>query len=76
MLIDIALWATIGALLSVIGFQWDTWQFWCLIGTYWAVNTLSKQYGKIEGIIDYLEMTNADQELIKKTLEQAKEGTE
>jgi hypothetical protein len=73
MLIELALWATVGALLNAVGYSWDSWQFWCFLGTYWAVSVLSRQRGRIEGMIDYLEMSEKDQAKVKRALEQAKE---
>ena len=73
MLIEIALWITVGLLMSVVGFTWEDWQFWSLCATYWAIALLSKQRGKVEGIIDYLEMSQADQNRIKRALKEAKE---
>ena len=48
------------------------WQFWCFLGTYWSVSAISRQRGKIEGIIDYLEMSEQDQRQIKQALDEAK----
>lgn len=73
MLLEIVLWLTIGLLLSVVGYTWQDWQFWCLAGTYWAVALLSRQRGKVEGIINYLEMSTAEQNRIKRALQEAKE---
>lgn len=73
MLIEIALWVTIGLLMSVVGYTWEDWQFWSLCGTYWAVAVLSRQRGRVEGIINYLEMTTAEQNRIKQALKEAKE---
>jgi hypothetical protein len=72
-ILELALWITVGLLLSVVGYTWEHWQFWCLAGTYWAVALLSRNHGKIEGIIDYLEMTEQDQHRIKQALKTAKE---
>ena len=73
MLLEIILWITIGLLLSVVGYTWQDWQFWSLASTYWAVALLSRQRGKVEGIINYLEMTTAEQNRIKRALQEAKE---
>lgn len=73
MSITLALWATIGLLLSAVGWAIDTWQFWCFVGVFWAVDQLSRQRGRIDGIIDYLEMSEADQRRIKQALDSAKE---
>lgn len=75
MLLELVLWGTIGALLNAVGYSFDTWQFWCFLGTYWAVSMISRQRGRIEGMIDYLEMDEKDQLRIKRALQQAKEDT-
>jgi hypothetical protein len=69
---ELALWGTIGALLSAVGYNWDTWQFWCFLGTYWAVSQLSKAWGKVQGIIDYIDMTEQDQQRIRAALKDAR----
>lgn len=76
MLIDLIAWATIGVLLNAVGYNWDSWQFWCFLGTYWVVSYLSRERGRIEGMINYLEMDTVDQLKIKRALEQAKESSE
>ena len=73
MLIELVLWGTVGALLNAVGYYIDSWQFWCFLGTYWAVSTLSRQRGRVDGMIDFLELPEADQNKIKQALEQAKE---
>lgn len=73
MLLELVLWGTVGALLNAVGYQIDNWQFWCFLGTYWAVSTLSRQRGRIDGMIDFLELPESDQNKIKQALEQAKE---
>lgn len=73
MLQELVLWGTIGALLSAVGYPGDTWQFWCFLATYWAIAQLSKTRGRIEGMIDFLEMDEHEQNRIKRALEQAKE---
>lgn len=73
MLLELVLWGTVGALLNAVGYSFDSWQFWCFLGTYWAVSVLSRQRGKIEGMIDYLEMSEQDQNRIKRALKEAKD---
>ena len=73
MWIELALWATVGILLNLLGYQWDSWQFWCFLGTYWAASQLSRQRGRVEGIIQYLEMTDMEQLKIKEILARIKE---
>lgn len=69
----LVLWFTVGALLNAVGYAADTWQFWCFIATYWAMNTFGRHHGRIEGMIDYLEMTEQEQQMIKQTLDKVKE---
>ena len=69
---ELVLWGTIGALLSAVGYNWDTWQFWCFLGTYWAVSQLSRAWGRVQGIIDYIDMTEAEQTRIRRALTQAR----
>ena len=69
---ELALWGTIGALLSAVGYSWDTWQFWCFLSTYWAVGQLSRAWGKVQGIIDYIDMTEQDQKRIREALKAAR----
>ena len=75
MLIELTLWATVGYLLNAVGYYINSWQFWCFLGTYWAVSTLSRQRGRVEGMIDYLELSEADQNKIRRALQQAKEDS-
>lgn len=72
---ELALWATIGGLLNAVGYPWDTWQFWCFMGTYWAVAHISRSQGRVIGIIDYLEMNEQDQQRIRRALKEAKGET-
>ena len=73
MLIELALWLTVGNLLHAVGYQIDSWQFWCFLGTYWAASHLSRQRGRVEGMIDFLEMNEQEQNKIRKAIQQAKE---
>lgn len=73
MLQELILWGTVGALLNVVGYTWDSWEFWCFLGTYWAVAQLSRQRGKVEGIINYLDMSEAEQQRIRRALKEARE---
>lgn len=71
MLQELVLWSTIGTLLYVAGYPIDSWQYWCFLGTYWAVSQLSKQRGKIEGIIGYIGMSEQEQARLKQLLKDA-----
>jgi hypothetical protein len=47
----LVLYATLGTLLSVLGHEWDTWQFWSMLGLFWASDRLSKQAGYEAGVV-------------------------
>ena len=65
MLQSLVLWGTIGALLTVVGYSATSWEFWCFLGTYWAVARIERAQGAGEGIIRYINMTEAEQEKIR-----------
>ena len=62
---SLVLWGTIGTLLSVVGYSITSWEFWCFLGTYWAVEKIARSQGAAEGIISYLNMTEAEQQRIR-----------
>ena len=47
----LVLYATLGSLLSALGHEWDTWQFWCVAGLFWASDLLSRQAGYEGGVV-------------------------
>ncbi len=67
----IVLWAAVGLLLGAVGYTWDTWQFWCFIATYWAVERIGRINGTTEGIIKFLSMPASDQEKVKKLIKES-----
>ena len=73
---ELTLWATVGALLNVVGYPWDTWQFWCFLATYWAVSIVSRTQGRVQGIVSYLEMSTHEQARIQRALKEAKGDTD
>lgn len=75
MLIHTVLWITVVYLLAAVGYPPDTWQFWCFLATYWAMKQVGRFYGKVEGIIDFLEMSESDQRRLRDQLREIKEGT-
>ena len=62
---SLVLWGTIACLLSVVGYSIATWEFWCFLATYWAVGRIERAQGAGEGIIRYLNMTEAEQQKIR-----------
>ena len=47
----IALYATLGTLLDVLGHTWDSWQFWCILGLFFAADILSRREGYEQGMV-------------------------
>ena len=72
-MVEIALWIAFGLLLSAVGWMWDSWQFWCFIGLFWAATRTSQEAGRIQGIIDFMEMSEQEQNRLKRLLQEAKE---
>lgn len=66
--LKIALWGTIGTLLVAAGFPWDSWQFWCFMGTYWAVNRIGRYQGAVQAMVEYFQMDLQDQQIVKHAL--------
>lgn len=71
MLQILVLWGTIGTLLSTVGYSIDSWQFWCFMGTYWAVARIERAQGAGEGIIRYLNLTEQEQQRIRTLIKDA-----
>lgn len=71
MLQILVLWGTIGGLLSTVGYSIDSWQFWCFMGTYWAVARIERAQGAGEAIIRYINMTEQEQQRIRTMIKDA-----
>lgn len=62
-----------GLLLMVVGWNIDTWQFWCFLGLFWCVEQLGRITGQFQGIVDYLNMPEQDQKKIKQAIKRIRE---
>lgn len=69
----LVLWATIGLLLNAVGWGLTDWQFWCFMGLFWSVSQLGRMWGKGEGVVAFLELTEVEQNRIKRALKEIKE---
>jgi hypothetical protein len=72
----LALYFTMGLLLAGVGFTFDTWQFWCFFGLFWAVSHTARDAGRYESvkiIFDVLRGMNID---IDAVVEKLKEKAE
>ena len=71
----LVLYATLGLLCATFGFAWDTWQFWSILGLFWASDRLAHQDGKqsgyIEGIWAYINMDAEHRTQIEKLVKEA-----
>lgn len=71
MLQILVLWGTIGVLLSTAGHSATSWEFWCFMGTYWAVARIERAQGAGAGIIRYINMTEQEQQQIRQLIKDA-----
>jgi hypothetical protein len=76
MLVDLVIWSTLGLLLSALGFTLASWEFWCVLALFWAMSrhswTMGHQLGLSRGVLTYLNMTEQQQNELKKKLENLK----
>jgi hypothetical protein len=63
----------VGTVLSAASIDIYSEWFWCLLALFICSDYLSRQRGKIEGMIEFLEMSEQDQARLKRVLQQAKE---
>lgn len=59
-------------MLNAVGYEITSWQFWCFLATYWAVSKLSRERGQLEGMIQYLDMSDAEQREIRQAVARAR----
>ena len=75
-MVRVVLYATLGVLASVLGYSWDTWQFACLLGLFWASDVLGHMEGREQQAeLDQVLLDNArailrEAELIRQELQQ------
>ena len=62
---------TFGLLLTAVGWTFDTWQFWCFLGLFWCTDRMGRIQGRIEGIVNFLNMTEQEQLKLKQLLKDA-----
>ena len=72
---NLVVWITVSLLLLAVGYPATSWEFWCFLGTYWAVQQTGRMYGKMEGIWDFLGMSEADQNKLKEIYRESKAGS-
>ena len=47
----LAIYATLGLLLSTLGYYWDSWQFWCVLGLFICSDHLARREGYELGMV-------------------------
>jgi hypothetical protein len=66
----LALYLTLGLVLTTLEVTFVTWQFWCILALFWVseymVRKGTEEQAMAEGITAYLNMSSVDQERIKK----------
>jgi hypothetical protein len=65
----IALYTALGLVLSALGAGFNTWGFWCVVGLFWASETLTRreqhEQSYVEGILMYIQLpVDKQQELV------------
>ncbi len=70
----LVLWATLGMLCSALGYTISSWEFWCLLAMFWAVQQLAHrdgyEVGVAQGVQIYMKMTTEQQEELKNKLKE------
>lgn len=51
MLQRIALYATLGWTLDLMGRGWEHWGFWCCLALFWAADVMSRREGYEAGMV-------------------------
>ena len=74
MIFDMITWAALGMFLASIGFRPDGWQFWGFVAIFIAMTKANREFGKIQGMVAYLEMTAQEQTKIKQALTALKDA--
>ena len=59
MLTRLAVYATLGTLLSALGYDWDSWQFWCVLGLFICSDILARRQGYEEGMVFVATLSDA-----------------
>lgn len=72
---EMTLWGTISVLIYSVGYPPTSWQFWCFLATYWAVAFLSKQSGKIDGVLIFLDLPEDEQRRLKQEIKEIEEDS-
>ena len=55
----IVLYATLGTLLSVLGHEWDSWQFWCTVALFICAEHLARRDGYEQGMVFIATLSDA-----------------
>lgn len=73
----LALVATFVLLLWAVGQTLDgwaitDWQLWALGAMFWAAEVIGRLTGRVEGIIDYIDMSEQEQQRLRRALADAR----
>lgn len=74
MILRLVLYATLGTTCSVLGYTWDSWQFWSFLGLFWAAQKLAEddgyKIGVAQGVQIYMNMTEQQQQELRTKLKE------
>ena len=66
---------TYGLLLVAVGWTWEHWQFWCFLGLFWCAERMGNWAGRLQGMVDFIDMSDADQQRIRRAVAEARTKT-
>jgi hypothetical protein len=69
MLQRIALYTALGLVLSALGADFTHWGFWCVVGLFWASETLTRREGYEAGMVFMATLSIEQLEKIKREIE-------
>jgi hypothetical protein len=70
MLQRIALYTALGLVLSALGADFTHWGFWCVVGLFWASETLTRREGYEAGMVFIVSLPTDKLEEIKQAIKQ------
>lgn len=65
MLTSLALYTTLGLLMSVLGFAWTSWQFWSVLALFWANEQLVRQQTREQVLQELTELQHRLEQLVR-----------
>ena len=70
----IALYTVLGLVLSALGADFTHWGFWCVVGLFWASETLTRREGYEAGMVFIATLPMDKLEEIKRAIKQVEDN--